>query len=66
MVVAGRVTVEEGCFIGINSAIRDHVTLSRNKLVGAGGLILKNTKNSEFYKGFKSLPSVISSDEVDL
>ncbi|MCW2240842.1 acetyltransferase [Azospirillum canadense] len=43
VVVSGGVRVGANCFVGVNATIRDHVTLGDFTLVGAGGLIIKDT-----------------------
>lgn len=40
VVVSGFVTVEESCFLGVNSTIRDGVTVGASTLIGAGAVVL--------------------------
>ncbi len=41
--VAGCSQVQDNCFLGANSTIRDHIILSDYTLVGAGAYVSKNT-----------------------
>lgn len=38
--LAGRVVVEERCFLGINATVRDHVRIGRDSVIGAGAVVL--------------------------
>ena len=49
--LAGHVTVEPYAFLGINSAIRDGVTIARGTVVGAGATIMKDTVAGGVYMG---------------
>ena len=64
VVVSGGVKIEKNCFIGVNATLRDHITLGEATLVGAGALIVKSTPPKEVYRGTKSDPMSISSNEI--
>jgi len=49
VVISGNVKIGKSCFIGINSTIRDGVNIGSGCLLGAGTIILKNTKDKEVY-----------------
>jgi sugar O-acyltransferase (sialic acid O-acetyltransferase NeuD family) len=49
--VSGNVTVEPNCFFGVDATIRDGVTISRDCVIGAGSLIMKDTQPREVYVG---------------
>ncbi len=51
VVISGSVKIEPYCFIGVNATIRDGVTIARENVIGAGALILKNTKEKNVYIG---------------
>jgi len=51
VVIAGGVTIEPFCFIGINATIRDQLTIARESVIGAGALMLKNSKERGVYVG---------------
>ncbi len=51
-VANGYVRVEDCCFIGANSTIRDGITIKRNSLIGAGTYVNKSTE-----EGMGALPA---------
>ena len=57
--IAGNVTVEPNCFFGMNSTIRDEVTIARECVIGAGAVILKDTRERGVYvaSGAQLLPT---------
>lgn len=48
-VISGNVTVEENCFLGVNSTIRNGITIGREGVIGAGAVIMKDTKERGVY-----------------
>ena len=50
VVISGHCTIEPFCFFGVNSTVRDHTIVAPETLVGAGVLIMGNTKDFELYK----------------
>ena len=61
VVVSGRVLVEEQCFLGVNSTIRDHLKIGKKSVIGAGSLILSDVEPNSVYKGHETKPIPISS-----
>lgn len=51
--ISGRVEIKDNCFLGINSSIKDHITIECFSLIGAGTWISKNTEEYGVY----SIPS---------
>ena len=51
VVIAGHVTIESNCYLGINCTIRNRISIARESLIGAGAIILKNTREKEVYSG---------------
>lgn len=49
VVVSGNCQVGERCFVGVNATIHDGVTLAPRTLVGAGGIVAKNTREGGVY-----------------
>jgi len=49
VVVSGGVVVEEQCFLGVNSTIRDHVTIGKKSVLGASSIILNNVEPEGVY-----------------
>ncbi len=50
-VVLGCVTVEPNCVFGANATVRDRVVVARESVIGAGVLVLGNTRENEVYRG---------------
>lgn len=63
-VISGACTIEPYAFLGVNCTIRDETVIARETLVGAGALILKDTKEFEVYKGTPTAPAGFRSDEL--
>ncbi|QUC64454.1 acetyltransferase [Nitrosopumilus sp. K4] len=49
VVISGKVVIEPFCFLGVNSTIRDGIHIEKNNVIGAGAVILKNTKENQVY-----------------
>ena len=64
VVISGCCTIEPYCFFGVNSTVRDETTVARETLVGAGALIMKDTKPYEVYIGKASEPAGFRSDAI--
>lgn len=64
--IAGGVTVEPYCFFGINSIVRNQVKIAAECVVGAGALILQNTREKQVYLGKHADLLSITSDELPL
>lgn len=64
VVISGCCTIEPYCFFGVNATVRDETIVAHDTLVGAGALILKDTKPFELYKATGTLPAGIRSDEI--
>jgi sugar O-acyltransferase (sialic acid O-acetyltransferase NeuD family) len=64
VVVSGHCTIESYCFFGVNSTIRDETVVAEGTLVGAGALILRDTKEWEVYKAAPTEPAAIRSDRL--
>ena len=64
VVVSGGVVVAPYCFLGVNATIRDHVTIARENVIGAGCLITRDTQPREVYIGEASKPSKVPSNRL--
>lgn len=51
VVVSGHVTIEPFCFFGVNSAIRDGLTIAAGGVIGAGAMVVKDTVPNGVYMG---------------
>lgn len=65
-VISGHCHIKEYTFIGVNATIRDGITIEKENIIGAGALILKNTKEKEVYVAEKTKVFPRSSDKVKL
>ena len=64
VVVSGHCTIEEYCFLGVNATIRDETVVAKGTLVGAGAVILRDTKQWEVYKASPTEPAAVRSDQL--
>jgi len=64
VVISGCCTIEPFCFFGVNATVRDETIVARETLVGAGVVILKDTKEFEVYKAVAAEPAGFRSDEL--
>jgi len=64
VVISGACTVEPFCFLGVNATVRDETVLARETLVGAGVVILQDTREFEVYKAKAAEPAGFRSDEI--
>lgn len=64
VVISGACTVEPYCFFGVNATVRDETVVARETLVGAGSLILRDTKEFEIYKAQGTKPAKVRSDRL--
>ncbi|MBI4342466.1 MAG: transferase [Candidatus Omnitrophica bacterium] len=55
------VAVGEGTFIGLGATVASFVAVGRHNVIGAGALILKDTKDFQIYRGHGSAPSRVPS-----
>lgn len=60
-VVGDSTTIGDYSFIGINATVAPFVRVGSHNLIGAGAVILRDTKDYEVYKGPRSTPSKVSS-----
>lgn len=66
VVVSGNCRVGEYCFLGVNSTLRNSITVAPSTLVGAGAAIMQDTVERGVYPGPRAAPAARSSDEVEL
>jgi sugar O-acyltransferase (sialic acid O-acetyltransferase NeuD family) len=66
VVVSGNVHVNRYCFIGVNSTIRNGITIAPETLIGAGATITKDTIEKGVYVPPRSELLKMKSDEVEL
>ena len=51
VVVSGHCHIKSGSFLGVNSCIRDGVTIGENCVIGMGSVVVKNTEDRGTYIG---------------
>ena len=66
VVVSGYVRIGTRSFIGVNATLRNSITIAPQTLIGAGAIIMKDTKAKEVYMPERAKRFVKSSDEIDL
>jgi sugar O-acyltransferase (sialic acid O-acetyltransferase NeuD family) len=58
------VTVGDFSFVGLSATIAPSVSIGKRNIIGAGALILKDTKDFEVYKGHPSTPTRVPSTRL--
>ena len=66
VVVSGHVRVGERSFIGVNATLRNGITIAPETIVGAGALIMKDTRPKSVYLAERAKPFSKSSDQIEL
>ena len=51
VVISGHCVIEPYCFLGVNSTLRDGITIAERSVVGAGATIVKSTEPNGVYTG---------------
>ena len=51
VVISGGVVVEPYCFLGVNTSVRDHVTIGERSVIGMGGMVTKSLEPGGVYVG---------------
>ncbi len=49
VVISGFTVVEDYCFLGVNSTLRDDIRVARRTLIGAGAAIMKSTEEGSVW-----------------
>lgn len=66
VVVSGHVHIGSYVFIGVNATLRNSITVADGTLIGAGAVIMKNTKEKGVYLPQRAELFSKTSDEVEL
>lgn len=66
IVVSGHVHIHPYCFIGVNATLRNSIMIARETLIGAGGIIMKDTVEKGVYIPQRAELLDKKSDEVNL
>ena len=65
IVASGGVSIGESSFVGVNVTIRDNITVGRECIIGAGAVILRNTKDKEVYVAKSTEPYPLDSERFE-
>lgn len=65
-VISGHCRIKEYTFVGVNATLRDGLTIEKENIIGAGALILTNTKEKEVYAAKKTELFPKSSDKIKI
>jgi sugar O-acyltransferase (sialic acid O-acetyltransferase NeuD family) len=66
VVISGYVRVGTRSFLGVNATLRNSITIGEQTLVGAGAIVMKDTKPKGVYLPERSQLFQKSSDEIEL
>jgi sugar O-acyltransferase (sialic acid O-acetyltransferase NeuD family) len=64
VVISGCCTIEEYCFFGVNSSVRDEAVVAHDTLVGMGVALTKDTQPFEVYRAPAIEPERIRSNQL--
>lgn len=64
VVISGHVKIGKYSFLGVNSTMRDGITIAPRCVIGAGALILENTLEKGVYSSEKAKKLSITSDKL--
>jgi acetyltransferase-like isoleucine patch superfamily enzyme len=64
-VISGHVKVGPYSFLGVNSTLRDGISIGAYNVIGAGALVMKDTADKELYTMRRTYPNERSTDEID-
>ena len=51
VVMSGHCHIKKGAFLGVNSTLRDGITIGENSIIGMGSLVTKNVPDNEIWIG---------------
>jgi sugar O-acyltransferase (sialic acid O-acetyltransferase NeuD family) len=51
VVMSGHCHIKKGAFLGVNSTLRDGITIGENSIIGMGSLVTKSVPNNETWIG---------------
>lgn len=64
VVVSGYCHIGAGAFLGVNSTLRDGITIGRDAVVGAGAVVVKDVAERQVVRGNPAAPSGADSWDV--
>ncbi len=66
VVISGNVKIGAYCFLGVNSTLRNSIVLAPETLVGAGAVIMKDTKPKGVYLPVRAVLFEKTSDMIEM
>lgn len=66
VVISGFTIIENNCFLGVNSTLRDNIIVAPFTLVGAGAIIMKNTEKEGVYLPARTIKLEKKSTEIEI
>ena len=66
VVISGHCHVSAYCFIGVNSTLRNSITIGEATLIGAGSIVMKDTRPKSVYVPERTKVFSKTSDEIEL
>jgi sugar O-acyltransferase (sialic acid O-acetyltransferase NeuD family) len=66
VVISGHCHVSPYCFIGVNATLRNSITIGEATLIGAGSIVMKDTRPKSVYVPDRTKVFSKASDEIDL
>lgn len=60
VVISGFCDIGENCFLGVNSTISNNVTVGRDNWIGPGSVVMRDTKDGDFFAAKSSEISTVS------
>jgi sugar O-acyltransferase (sialic acid O-acetyltransferase NeuD family) len=66
VVVSGHVRIRSYCFVGVNATLRNSIELAPATLVGAGAVIMKDTREKGVYLPQRAELFAKNSDQIEL
>lgn len=66
VVISGHCAIGESCFIGVNATLRNSIRIADRTLIGAGAIVMGDTREGGVYLPHRATLYSKSSDEIDL
>lgn len=64
VVISGHVSIGDNTFVGVNATLRDGVKVGTFNVIGAGSSIMKDTPDRAVFRGPKTDPADMTSDQL--
>lgn len=64
VVVSGACCIDENCFLGVNSTLRDNLKIGRLTVIGSGAVVMKDCEERSLVRPAKSNYAVVDHDLI--